>query len=75
MQYGLPVRTRFGAAIASRRRRSAERIALWLYCPVDSVVMKWLRELDEDPEVYQIAGIVNGRQSDGGVTQNVSGFR
>jgi hypothetical protein len=34
-----------------------ERIAPWLYCPVDSVVMKRLRELGEKPGVYQISGI------------------
>lgn len=33
------------------------RIAPWLYCPVDSVVMKRLRELGEQPGVYQISGI------------------
>jgi hypothetical protein len=35
----------------------AERITPWLYCPVDSVVMKRLRELGERLRVYQISGI------------------
>ena len=35
----------------------AERMAFWLYCPVDSVVMKRLRELGEQPGVFQISGI------------------
>ena len=35
----------------------AERIAFWLYCPVDSVVMKRMRELREQPGVFQISGI------------------
>ena len=33
------------------------QIAPWLYCPVDSVVMKRLRELGEQPGVFQISGI------------------
>lgn len=39
-----------------------ERIAPWLYCPVDSVVMKRLRELGEKPGVYQISGIDTGER-------------
>lgn len=35
----------------------AERIAFWLYCPVDSIVMKRMRELGERPGVFQISGI------------------
>ena len=34
-----------------------EQIAPWLYCPVDSVVMKRLRELGERPGISQISGI------------------
>ena len=37
--------------------QDAQRIAFWLYCPVDSVVMKRLRELGEKPGVFQISGI------------------
>jgi hypothetical protein len=37
--------------------QDVERVASWLYCPVDSVVMKRLRELGEQPGVYQISGI------------------
>jgi hypothetical protein len=33
------------------------RIEPWLYCPVDSVVMKRLRELGEHPGANQISGI------------------
>jgi hypothetical protein len=39
-----------------------ERIVPWLYCPVDSVVMKRLRALGERPEVYQISGIDSARR-------------
>jgi hypothetical protein len=35
----------------------AQRIASWLYCPIDSIVMKRLRELGEKPGVFLIAGI------------------
>lgn len=35
----------------------AERIAFWLYCPVDGIVMKRMRELGENPGAYLISGI------------------
>lgn len=35
----------------------AERIAFWLYCPVDGIVMKRMRELGEKPGVFLISGI------------------
>lgn len=34
-----------------------ERIAPWLYCPVDSIVIKRLRFVGEQPGVYLISGI------------------
>lgn len=34
-----------------------ERVAPWLYCPVNSIVMKRMRELGERPGVFQISGI------------------
>jgi hypothetical protein len=34
-----------------------ERIAPWLYCPVDSIVIKRLRFLGEQPGVCLISGI------------------
>jgi hypothetical protein len=37
--------------------QDVERVAPWLYCPVDSVVMKRMRELREQPGSYQISGI------------------
>ena len=40
----------------------AERIAFWLFCPVDSIVMKRMRELGERPGVYQISGIDSSPQ-------------
>jgi hypothetical protein len=40
----------------------AERIAFWLYCPVDSIVMKRMRELGEQPGVYLISGIDSPRK-------------
>lgn len=40
----------------------AERIAFWLFCPVDSIVMKRMRELGERPGVYQISGIDSSRK-------------
>ena len=35
----------------------AERIAYWLYCPIDSIVMKRMRQLGEKPGVSLISGI------------------
>ena len=40
-----------------------ERIAFWLYCPVDSIVMKRMRELGERPGVYLISGIDSPKSS------------
>jgi hypothetical protein len=39
-----------------------ERIAFWLYCPVDSIVMKRMRELGEKPGVFLISGIDSARK-------------